>query len=106
MTKATEIATLKGFTERLPHDSYLRPWLESILPEVEADIRNDFPVSPSPQAGRAEAERLIASGQAEATRLITEAKTAAEVLTRCARNDAKTVRDNLRYKIQTIANEL
>ena len=52
MTKATEIATLKGFTERLPHDSYLRPWLESILPEVEADIRNDFPVSPSPQAGR------------------------------------------------------
>jgi hypothetical protein len=106
MTKATEIATLKGFTERLPHDSYLRPWLESILPEVEADIRNDFPVSPSPQAGRAEAARIITEARTEAVSLVAVAKELAKTIRETAITDAKTVRDNLRYKIQTIANEL
>ena len=106
MTKATEIANLKGFTARLPHDSCLRPWLESILPEVEADIRNDFPVSPSPQAGRALAEKILTEARTQATELVTNAQAEAKTIRDRARTDAKNVRDNLRYKIQTNANEL
>ena len=45
MTKQQEIDALHRFTESIPHDSYLRPWLADVLPQVEADIRNDFCVS-------------------------------------------------------------
>lgn len=44
MTKTQEIETIKTFTMSLPQDSYLRPWLEEVMPQIEADIRNDFPV--------------------------------------------------------------
>lgn len=47
MTKQQEIDALRKFTASLPQDSYLRPWLDDVLPQVEQDIRNDFPVSPS-----------------------------------------------------------
>jgi hypothetical protein len=59
MTKAEELNAVKNFTASLPTDSYLRPWLESVLPEIEADIRSDFPVSPSFKLARVECDRIV-----------------------------------------------
>lgn len=44
MTKAQEIEAITLFAEKLPNDTYLKPWLRQIIPQIEADIRNDFPV--------------------------------------------------------------
>jgi hypothetical protein len=58
MTKKEEHEALQKFTDSLPAYTYLRPWLESVLIEVEAEIRRDFPVSPSNQKTRVECDRL------------------------------------------------
>lgn len=42
MTKAQEIEALKSFIKSIPSDSYLAPWLESVLPIVESDINSDI----------------------------------------------------------------
>jgi hypothetical protein len=89
MTKAEEIQAVKDFTASLPKDSYLRPWLESSLPEIEADIRSDFMVSPSITAARKECQRMIdaekqdcqvlrQNAEQEATRIITRANQQAD----------------------------
>jgi hypothetical protein len=59
MCKQQEIDALSQFTESLPRDSYLRPWLEDVLPQVRADIRNDFPVAPSLTITRYECQELL-----------------------------------------------
>jgi hypothetical protein len=91
MTKAEEINVVKNFTASLPADSYLRPWLESVLPEIEADIRSDFPVSPSLKFARVECDRMVNDtrqhcagvrqrADQEAARLINQARTEATVI--------------------------
>lgn len=42
MTKAQEIEALKNFIKSIPSDSYLAPWLESVLPIVESDMDSDI----------------------------------------------------------------
>jgi len=42
MTKLQEIQALQSFIESIPLDSYIRPWLESVLPIVEADMNSDI----------------------------------------------------------------
>ena len=59
MCKEAEIDALTRFTESLPCASYLRPWLEDVLPQVRADIRNDFPVAPSLTITRHECQELV-----------------------------------------------
>jgi hypothetical protein len=59
MCKEAEIDALTRFTESLPCASYLRPWLEDTLLQVHADIRNDFPVAPSPTITQHECQKLV-----------------------------------------------
>jgi hypothetical protein len=42
MTKLQEIQALQSFIESIPVDSCIRPWLESVLPIVEADMNSDI----------------------------------------------------------------
>ena len=42
MTKAQECAALRAFNDALPADSYLRRWLDGVLPEVESNIKSDI----------------------------------------------------------------
>jgi hypothetical protein len=78
MCKQQEIDALTRFTESLPRDSYLRPWLEDVLPQVCADIRNDFPVAPSLTITRHECQELMQHTRrqchAETTKAIEEAR--------------------------------
>ena len=50
MTKQQEIDAFRKFIGSIPQESYLRPWLDEIAAQVEADIRNDFPVAPLSRA--------------------------------------------------------
>jgi hypothetical protein len=43
MTKAQELTIIKETIERLGPNSYLGPWLNSMLPSLKFDLRNDFP---------------------------------------------------------------
>ncbi len=77
MTKATELALLKEFTNSLPKDSYLRPWLEEIMPEVEHEITCDFMPTPSIRESRNRAESqakdIILAATAKAESILKEA---------------------------------
>lgn len=44
MNKAQEIHTLTAFIASLPHDSYLRPWLEQELAAIERAMQGDVPL--------------------------------------------------------------
>jgi hypothetical protein len=41
-TKNEEIEILTATIKKLGNDSYIGPWLQSVLATVESDIRNDF----------------------------------------------------------------
>lgn len=45
MTKQQEIEAIKTFAASLPKHSYLRPWLDDIMPIVESDILSDFVIN-------------------------------------------------------------
>jgi len=75
MTKANEIAKLEEFTASIPRDSYLRPWLEDVLPQVRADIHNDFCVSPSVTETRQRAETILTEATRQAAEIVAKAKT-------------------------------
>ncbi len=79
MTKAEEIEKLVLFARSMPRDSYLFPWLNSVIAEVESEIMSDFPVSPSLAGTRIRCEvmeketkiycaELVLRAQAEAKR--------------------------------------
>ncbi len=47
MTKQQEIDTLKAVSATLGPDSYIGPWLDSVLPIVELEIIADMPPTPT-----------------------------------------------------------
>ena len=95
MTKAQEINVIKEFTASLPKDSYLRPWLESSLPEIEADIRNDFPVSPSIALARVECNRMLEAEKRECQLMRENAERQAANIVKQANQQADSIRNRL-----------
>jgi len=85
MTKAQEIAKLEEFIKSIPRDSYLRPWLEDVLPQVRADILNDFCVSPSVTETRQRAEVILAEARQQAAEIVAQAQKNAEGVMTLAR---------------------
>lgn len=73
MTKTDEIERLKGVAKEFGNESYIGPWLNEIIIEVERDIRNDFPVSPSLTAARKKYGEIIKSAEISAAAIIDEA---------------------------------
>lgn len=92
MTKTEEITSIKDFAARLPVDSYLRPWLESVLPEIESDIRNDFPVSPSLKLARIKCDRLVSDARQHCDAVRQRADQEAAQIIHHARNEAEGIR--------------
>lgn len=54
MTKSDELDLLKRFVEKLPEHGYVAPFLKSLLPQLEQDMRNDFFTVPDVRAMQAE----------------------------------------------------
>jgi hypothetical protein len=106
MTKKQETQALQSFTESLPKDTYLRPWLESILLEVEREIRSDFPVSPSIPQARAECEGLRMETKQLCARSIEEAQTKADRIIKDALERAQSIRSRARVQLADAMNTL
>lgn len=73
MTKAQEIEILNETIRTLGDESYIGPWLKSVLASVESDVRNDF----HPQATIADTRKEIAEMKAKAQREIDSLRLAA-----------------------------
>jgi hypothetical protein len=106
MCKQEEIDALTAFTESFPHDSYLRPWLEDVLPQMRADIRNDFPVSPSLTITRHECRKLTEAANIQAQATIAKAVREAADLERNAQRERQHWRDHFANELQTCLKKL
>lgn len=106
MTKADEITALRTFIHQLPKDSYLRPWLESVVPEVEHEIHCDFLVSPSLPATRAQCAALLTETQAQCAQLKLQAQRTTEQLVTAARGQAERIRGRIYSDLQTCLQQL
>jgi hypothetical protein len=106
MCKQEEINALTAFTESLPHDSYLRPWLEDVLPQVRADIRNDFPVSPSLTVTRHDCCKLTEAANIQAQAIIAKAVRETAELERNAAAERRRWRDHFASELQTCLKKL
>ena len=95
MTKQQEIEAIRGFIATLPVDSYIRPWLDNVLPEVESEIRNDFMVSPSLRATRLQCDALLADTQAQCQEMLAKAKAQFERIMKTTNDESQRVRDRL-----------
>jgi hypothetical protein len=73
MTKDQEIKRLKEIAFEFGKDSYCGPWLDSVIEEVESDIKNDFPPSPSFSESRRQVAIMLHEAIEEAKKIIEEA---------------------------------
>jgi DNA-binding protein YbaB len=106
MTKEQEIKILKESIEKLGLESYLGPWLESVLIEVERDVRSDIYPSASITETRKGCETLIAEATTEANRIVTEANRKAENTITQAFNRANGILSSTRENLRQALNEL
>jgi cell division septum initiation protein DivIVA len=95
MTKTQEIDALVKFTNSIPKDSYLWPWLVSVQASVVADIRNDVVVGPSIEDSRKQCSQMLADAEAQADGIIREAKEKAEREQKTVREWRQAMRDGL-----------
>lgn len=102
MTKQQEIEALRQFAASLPADTYLRPWLESILPSVESDIRSDiYPVVTPADARRAHDER-VAAAQAKADEILNRANDYAAATMKEARQMKERAASHVRQALRSL----
>ena len=99
LTKKEEISALRAFTESLPADTYLRPWLQETLCAVEQEITSDIFPSPSIKESRqraeAEAQGIILEATTKAERILKEAEAEAFRRKKDAHNFVDRVADAL-----------
>lgn len=106
MNKQQEILILKATAAKLGKDSYLGPWIESIVAEVESMIKSDiFPdVNLSETAHKCSEQKLVVAMQADSTKK--EAEKAAEKIIQDARNEADRIRSSVLYAMKAAINTL
>lgn len=103
MTKRAEIEILRNAITALGTDSYLGPWLASVVAEVEAQIRSDyFPTNTMVES--TEKARLVIEGATlGAVKIIADATATAVKVT----DRAELYRDNvlaaLRHSIRNLS---
>jgi len=103
MCKQAEIDALTRFIESLPRQSYLRPWLEDMLPQVREDIRNDLPVSPSLTQARRDRDRLLDTVRQDCEEIRQRAKQDAEQIVQRADATADGIRRRLYHDLRAFA---
>ena len=101
MTKQQELDALRRFTESIPHDSYLRPWLEEIMPQIEADIRNDFPVAPTIEGARQRCSTMIGEANSQVVDILARASQQAKDIEAEARTEADSIRGRIAEVIRS-----
>ena len=82
MTKQEEIAALRTFIAALPTTTYLRPWLESVEPEIKRELRCDMYPEHTPASwaesvrkqAQDEAQRITDAAHREAAAILEKAR--------------------------------
>ena len=91
MTKEQEIRALEAFTSTLPQNTYLRPWLAAVLPEVRDALQQDI-LPQETIIGPAACYNALAKARAQANAIVADAsKLAQEILDR-AQEEAREFR--------------
>lgn len=80
MTKQQEIDALRTFIKSLPADTYIGPWLSSVLPEVQSLMQSDFPINCSMREAQLAADTIRADAIAEAKRITDQANTESKLI--------------------------
>ena len=106
MTKSQELAIIDKAIAALPQDSYLRPWLIGIRPEIEALMRSDIlpEISISETRTHCEMLRKEALQHAEATKK--SAKEFADKIVANATADALAIRNRLAADLRKALNAI
>jgi hypothetical protein len=94
MTKNDEIKAISTFANSLPADTYLKPWLVSLLPEIERELTSDFIPSFSLAERKKQCDEMTSAATERAAEIISRAeKQAAEIISRAERR-AQTASNN------------
>lgn len=91
MTKDQELRALEAFIASLPQNTYLRPWLAAVLPEVRAALRQDI-LPQETVIGPAACYDAIAQARSQAGTIVLDAKQLAKEMLEQARLDAQEFR--------------
>jgi cell division septum initiation protein DivIVA len=104
MTKAQEIDIIQDAIQKLGDDSYIGPWLKSVVAEVEQSIRSDFfpTILPSETQKQCAEMRKEASQHAKHTIELAEAKRSEIV--KDAETKAEIIRINIRRDLEKALN--
>jgi cell division septum initiation protein DivIVA len=102
MTKAQEIEALKKFKDSIPQQSYLRPWLEEIFSEVAADIKNDYPISPTVTKSHEMAKDIIGRAQTSAGEILNAAEQKAAKIVADAEAEAKSLKEQAHSFVSSV----
>lgn len=104
MTKSQEIDIIQDAIKKLGEDSYIGPWLKSVVAEVEQSIRSDFFPTILPSETRKQCAEMRKEASDHCMGLKEEAKREANRITLDAEKNAKIIRDNLRSDLQKALN--
>jgi len=106
MNKETEISILSKAAADLGTNSYLGPWLKSIISELERDLRSDFiPVITLAEA-RQQSEYILAAARNTAETHWNRVRDEADAVLERAEKDATRTRDRLIAQLLASAKEL
>jgi len=109
MNKKMEILRLTTLAHSLGNDSYLGPWLESVIGEVESNIKSDiFPsILPSETARQCQEmlanavekeKQILMMANAEGEKIVKNAReTASYIVARVKRNLADAEKELVKY---------
>lgn len=101
MTKTQELDALRDLAARLGPDSYLGPWLASILPAVESSIRSDIiPLGFDPVAASRDALALLAQAREDADGIRAAAKKERERIIEQATKDGARRLEDIRHALR------
>jgi len=106
MTKAEEIEKLVLFARSFPRESYLFPWLNSVVAEVENEILSDFMVSPSLANTRARCDEMVKETNRHCAELVLSAQRQAKLAEDQSRELCHAIKSRCWQSLKTNAREL
>ena len=104
MTKAQEIEILKGTIKTLGEDSYLAPWLKSVIVDVEHSMRCDYFPSIIPSETARQCAEIKREATEHATNIVALAEAKRSDILKDTETKAEIIRINLRRDLEKALN--
>ena len=98
MTKDQELAAISAFTRSLPPNTYLRPWLDAVLPEIARSLQSDILPEPGAILGPAACYHAITEARRKCDTMLRDARRTGNEIVDRAKGDADNIRRDARSK--------